>query len=68
VAYACNSSDSEGRDQEDGSWSLPRQIVHETLSQKNPSQEKRAGGVAQGVGPDFKPQYWKKNFFLTFKG
>jgi hypothetical protein len=27
--------------------------------QKNPSQ-KRAGGVAQGVGPDFKPQYHKK--------
>jgi hypothetical protein len=27
----------------------------ETLSQKNPSQ-KRAGGVVQGVGPEFKPQ------------
>jgi hypothetical protein len=27
---------------------------------KNPSQ-KRAGGVAQGVGPDFKPQYQKTN-------
>jgi hypothetical protein len=27
--------------------------------EKNPSQ-KRAGGVAQGVGPEFKPQYWKK--------
>jgi hypothetical protein len=26
---------------------------------KNPSQ-KRAGGVAQGVGPVFKPQYGKK--------
>jgi hypothetical protein len=37
----------------------PRQIVHETLSPKNPSQ-KRAGGVAQGVGPEFKPQYHKK--------
>jgi hypothetical protein len=34
----------------------PRQIVHETLSQKNPSQ-KRTGGVAQGVGPEFKLQY-----------
>jgi hypothetical protein len=30
-----------------------------TLSQKNPSQ-KRAGGVAQDVGPEFKPQYHKK--------
>jgi hypothetical protein len=36
-----------------------RQIVHETLSQKSPSQ-KRAGGVAQSVGPEFKPQYHKK--------
>jgi hypothetical protein len=26
---------------------------------KNPSQ-KRAGGVAEGVGPEFKPQYHKK--------
>jgi hypothetical protein len=35
------------------------QIVQETLSQKNPSQ-KRAGGMAQSVGPKFKPQYQKK--------
>jgi hypothetical protein len=27
--------------------------------EKNPSQ-KRVGGVAQGVGPEFKPQYHKK--------
>jgi hypothetical protein len=39
--------------------SQPRQIVHETLSQKNPTQ-KRAGGVAEGVGPDFNSQYHKK--------
>jgi hypothetical protein len=39
--------------------SQPGQIVCETLSQKNPSQ-KRAGGVAQGEGPEFKPQYCKK--------
>jgi hypothetical protein len=37
----------------------PWQIVCETLSQKNPSQ-KRVGGVAQGEGPEFKPQYHKK--------
>jgi hypothetical protein len=36
--------------------SQPGQIVCKTLSQKNPSQ-KRAGGVAQGVGPEFNPQY-----------
>jgi hypothetical protein len=35
------------------------EVVSETLSQQNPSQ-KRAGGVAQGVGPEFKPQYHKK--------
>jgi hypothetical protein len=39
--------------------SQPRQIVPEMLSQKNSSQ-KRAGRVAQGVDPGFKPQYHKK--------
>jgi hypothetical protein len=39
------------------SW--PRQIVHETLSWKNPSQ-KRVGGVAQDVSPEFKFQYYKQ--------
>jgi hypothetical protein len=34
--------------------SQPGQIVHETISCKNPSQ-KRASGMAQSVGPDFKP-------------
>jgi hypothetical protein len=38
--------------------SQTRQIVHNTLSQKNPSQ-KRVGEVAQGVGPECKPQYRK---------
>jgi hypothetical protein len=39
--------------------SQPGQIVFETLSRKNPS-HKRASRVAQGVGPEFKPQYRKK--------
>jgi hypothetical protein len=39
--------------------SQPRQIVHKILSRKTPSQ-KRTGGVAEGVGPEFKPQYHKK--------
>jgi hypothetical protein len=47
--------------------SQPGQIVCKTLTRKNPSQ-KRAGGVAQGVGHKFKPQYCnnnnKKNTFL----
>jgi hypothetical protein len=40
--------------------SQPRQIVQETLSWKKPIIQKRAGGVAQGVGPEFKFQYCKK--------
>jgi hypothetical protein len=35
------------------------QIVHKTLSWKN-SPQKRAGGVAPGVDPEFLPQYRKK--------
>jgi hypothetical protein len=49
VAHTCNSGYSGGKDQEDHG-----QIVHETLH-KN-----RAGGVTQGVGSEFKPQYHKK--------
>jgi hypothetical protein len=36
--------------------SQPGQTVCEALSQNHPSQN-RAGGVAQGIGPEFKPQY-----------
>jgi hypothetical protein len=39
--------------------SQTRQIVHKNLSQKNPSQ-KRADGVAQGVGPEFKREYQRQ--------
>jgi hypothetical protein len=60
VAHACNPSHSGGRDQEDHSLKLAGEIVHETLSQKTPSQ-KRAGGVTQSVGPEFNPQNHKKN-------
>jgi hypothetical protein len=37
----------------------PRQIVCVTLSGKK-YHRKRAGEVAQGIGPEFKPQYGKK--------
>jgi hypothetical protein len=40
--------------------SQPRQTVCETLSLKTPSHTKKAGGMAQGVGPEFKPQYHTK--------
>jgi hypothetical protein len=42
--------------------SQPRQIVHKTLSLKNPSQKKRAGGAAQGESHEFKPQWGKKKY------
>jgi hypothetical protein len=56
VAHACNPSYSRGRDQEDHS-SKPAQVKssQEPIS-KNPSQS-MAGEVAQGEGPEFKPQY-----------
>jgi hypothetical protein len=38
--------------------SQPRQKVCKTLSQK--ALHNRAGGVAQGESPEFKPQYQKK--------
>jgi hypothetical protein len=38
--------------------SQPGQIVHETLSQKYLTQ-KRTDGVAEGVGHEFKPQYFE---------
>jgi hypothetical protein len=56
VAHTCNPSYSGGRDQEDCSlkpaWanSLRDSILN------NPSQ-KRAGGVAQGVSPEFKHEH-----------
>jgi hypothetical protein len=60
VAHACNPSDSEGRDLENHS-SKPTQANSSEIDpiSKNPSQ-KRAEGVAQGEGPEFKPQYHKK--------
>jgi hypothetical protein len=60
VALAYNPSYSGSRDQED--WGLkPAQ----TNSSQDPISKipntKRAGGVDQGVGPEFKTQYRKKN-------
>jgi hypothetical protein len=60
VAHACNPSYTEGRDQEDrGSKPAPATSVWDPVSKKKKSQ-KRAGGVAQVVGPEFKPQDLKK--------
>jgi hypothetical protein len=54
IIHSCNPSYSGGRNQEDHGSSQPGQTV-----QKHPSQ-KGAGGLAQGVGPEFKPQYCRK--------
>jgi hypothetical protein len=56
VAHACNPSYSGGRDQEDHS-SKPAQAnsLQDPIS-KLPI-TKRTGGVTQGLGPKFKPQY-----------
>jgi hypothetical protein len=59
VAQGCNPSYSGGRDREDWGFKSARQIVCETLSPKTSSQ-KRAGGVTQVTGPEFKPQYHQK--------
>jgi hypothetical protein len=56
MAHIFNPSYLGGRDREDGGLKPDRQIVLETLSGKKTSQ-KRAGGVAEGVGHEFKPQY-----------
>jgi hypothetical protein len=55
VVHICNYSYSEGRDQQD-SGSNPARVN----SFQDPISQKRAGVVTQGVGPEFKPQYWKK--------
>jgi hypothetical protein len=44
----------------------PWQVVHKTLSRKT-LDKKRAGGVAQGEGPEFKLQYHKKKKVKYFK-
>jgi hypothetical protein len=55
VAHACNPSYSGGTNQEDlglkPTWANILQDPEKTLDKK------RAGGVAQGVGPEFKLQY-----------
>jgi hypothetical protein len=59
VTHACNPIYSGGKIKRISVQSQPRQIVQGTLSQKK-SFAKRAGGVAQGVGPEFRPQCQQK--------
>jgi hypothetical protein len=59
VAHTCNPSYSEGRDQEDRG-SKPAQANSSTRSCIIKPLKNSFGGVAQGEGPQFKPQYHKK--------
>jgi hypothetical protein len=61
MVLTCNTSYSGGRDQE-GGIQKPVQAKRSQypISKKPITQKKRAGGGAQGVGPDYKPQYQKK--------
>jgi hypothetical protein len=66
TTHACNPSYSEGRDQEDrGSRPAQENSLRDPIS-KNPLQI-RAGAVAQGVGPEFKPQYHTHTKMLRYK-
>jgi hypothetical protein len=51
MVHTCNPSYSGGRDQEDHGWK-PDPISKKPI-------KKKAGGIAQGVGPEFKSQYHK---------
>jgi hypothetical protein len=63
VAHACNPRYLGGKDQEDCSSKPARQIVCETLSQKT-HHKKSSDGVAQGVGPEFRPHNHTKKIKL----
>jgi hypothetical protein len=59
VAHACNPCYSRGRDQEDCCTKAAQANSLGAPTSKIPNTQ-RAGGVAQGVGSEFKPQYHKK--------
>jgi hypothetical protein len=58
-AYSYNIASQEAEIRRITVQSQPRQIFPLDLISKNPSKN-RAGGEAQGEGPEFKPQYCKK--------
>jgi hypothetical protein len=59
VAHVRNPSYSGGRDQEDLSSKPASANSSRDPILKKKNHKKRSGGVAQGVGPEFEPQYWK---------
>jgi hypothetical protein len=60
VAHACNPSYSGGRDQEDQGSKPAQANSSQDLILKKILHKNRTGGVAQGVGPEFKTPVPKK--------
>jgi hypothetical protein len=56
AAHAYNPSYLGGTIRRITDWSQSGQTIHKTLSQET-LHKNRADGVAQGEGPEFKPQY-----------
>jgi hypothetical protein len=60
LAHACNPSYSRDRNQEDHGLEPARANSSQECISKKKTNTHRAGGVAQGIDPEFKLQYHKK--------
>jgi hypothetical protein len=60
VAHTCNLNYSGGRDEDYGLNPTQANVGKTLFRKKKTFHNKGLGGVAQGVGPEFKPQYQKK--------
>jgi hypothetical protein len=60
VAHAYNPSYSGSRDQENCGLKPAQANSSSRCYLEKKTSQKRAGGVARGVGPEFKPQYCQK--------
>jgi hypothetical protein len=67
VAHTCNPSYSGGRDQKDCGFKPAQRKKSEKPYLKKNHHKNRASGAAQGVGPEFKPQYYKKKEITKMK-
>jgi hypothetical protein len=65
--FTCNPSYSGGRDQEDHDSKAAQTNSSRDPISKKTQHKKRAGGLAQGEGPEFKSQLKKKKKDLVFQ-
>jgi hypothetical protein len=65
MAYSYNTSYSGGRDQDGGSKPAWGKKKSARPYLKKAFIKNRAGGVAQGKGPEFKPQYCQKKKIIV---